>query len=385
MLSIYIVIGLLLAFFYAFLIGVYIEGWRRLEEWKRPSDFVGNTSICVLIPARDEARFIEACIHAVANQQYPQDLVEIIVIDDHSTDSTPDLVAALQKRYSHLQLLRLADVLPSHTKLNAYKKKAIELAIGRTEQTLIVTTDADCVMEPYWLASLASYYEAHEGVQLMAAPVCFVGEQTFFQRFQTLDFFGMIISTGASIRLKLGNMCNGANLCYTRAAFYEVGGFKGIDDIASGDDMLLMEKISKRFPAGVHFVKSLAATVYTYPQETVGDFVNQRLRWASKSTKYEDHRITWALGAVFLFNLSLPISLVGGLCGVKSLLILFAIQFLLKCVVDFLYLGSGCRFFQRNELMWLFLPAQPVHILYILIIGWWGNFATISWKGRRIK
>ncbi len=385
MLSFYIFMGLLLAFFYACLIITYIVGWHRLKEWKRTPDFVGSTSICVLIPARDEAMFIEACVHAVANQQYPKELLEIIVIDDHSTDSTPDLVEALQKRYPYLKLLRLEKLLPAHIRLNAYKKKAIELAIERTEQTLIVTTDADCVMEPNWLSTLASYYEANEHTQLMAAPVCFVGEQTFFQRFQTLDFFGMIISTGASIRLKLGSMCNGANLAYTREAFYAVGGFKGIDDIASGDDMLLMAKIAQKYPNGTHFVKSLGATVYTYPQETIGDFANQRLRWASKSTKYEDQRITWALGAVFLFNLSLPISLIGGLCGASSLLLLFAIQFLVKCVVDFLYLGSGCHFFQRKELMYLFLPCQPVHILYILIIGWWGNFGSFSWKGRQVK
>ena len=42
-------------------------------------------------------------------------------------------------------------------------------------------------------------------------------------------------------------MCNGANLAYERKAFFEVNGFTGIDHIASGDDMLLMQKIAQRF------------------------------------------------------------------------------------------------------------------------------------------
>ena len=64
-------------------------------------------------------------------------------------------------------------------------------------------------------------------------------------------------------------MCNGANLAYEKKAFYEVNGFTGIDNIASGDDMLLMHKIYKQYPERVLFLKSTDAIVQTKPMETL--------------------------------------------------------------------------------------------------------------------
>ena len=63
-------------------------------------------------------------------------------------------------------------------------------------------------------------------------------------------------------------MCNGANLAYEKNAFFEVYGFEGIDDIASGDDMLLMHKIQKISRIRLAFLKSTNAIVTTQPAET---------------------------------------------------------------------------------------------------------------------
>ena len=61
------------------------------------------------------------------------------------------------------------------------------------------------------------------------------------------------------------NMCNGANLAYEKKVFYEVGGFEGIDKIASGDDMLLMHKIQKIYPDKIGYLKSADVIVKTQP------------------------------------------------------------------------------------------------------------------------
>ena len=100
-------------------------------------------------------------------------------------------------------------------------------------------------------------------------------------------------------------MCNGANLAYTKKAFTEVGGFTGIDNIASGDDMLLMHKIYKLYPDKVMFLKSKDAIVQTAPVNSVKDFFNQRIRWASKADKYDDKRIFVVLLLVYVVNVLL--------------------------------------------------------------------------------
>ena len=109
--------------------------------------------------------------------------------------------------------------------------------------------------------------------------------------------------TGASVYKKFHSMCNGANLAYEKKVFLEVDGFTGIDNIASGDDMLLMHKIYNKYPGKVMFLKSANAIVRTKPMETLKEFFNQRIRWASKADKYTDKKIITVLMIVYLFNL----------------------------------------------------------------------------------
>ena len=175
---------------------------------------------------------------------------------------------------------------------NSYKKKAIETAIGLAKGSLIVTTDADCIVQPEWLKTIASYYE-NSGAVFIAAPVVYndpsPGDsffKKFFKIFQSLDFMTLQGITGASVYKKFHNMCNGANLAYEKKVFHEVGGFEGIDNIASGDDMLLMHKIQKLYPDKIKYLKSTNVIVQTQPAETVKEFINQRIRWASKADKY---------------------------------------------------------------------------------------------------
>ena len=369
---------------YIMLIFTYILGWRQLETYSLTEEKQVATSVAVIIPARNESEHISACLQSIFHQNYPTDLLEIIVIDDYSTDGTAQIVEEWCGKMEHLQLIRLADELPLSEKLNSYKKKAIEIAISKTKQQLIVTTDADCLMQPNWLCTLVSFYETYRP-KLMTAPVCFTKETTFFQLFQSLDFAGMMVATGASVHLNLSNMCNGANLTYERAVFEEVGGFRGIDDIASGDDMLLMHKVWKKYPKKVSFVKSYDATVFSYAQATIGDFAQQRIRWASKSTKYEDTRITFFLAAVYLLHISLLLNLVLSIFVSAAFVPILLISLFAKMLTDFIFLAVACQFFNRTELLWLFLPAQLVHIVYILVIGALGNFGSYEWKGRKVN
>jgi cellulose synthase/poly-beta-1,6-N-acetylglucosamine synthase-like glycosyltransferase len=179
-------------------------------------------------------------------------------------------------------------------------------------------------------------------------------------------------------------MCNGANLAYEKQAFYDVNGFEGIDYIASGDDMLLMLKLVKKYPHSLGFLKSNDAAVFTYPQHSVSEFFMQRSRWASKSAHYSDKRITAILVAAYLFNLLLVINIVGALFSGLILKLLFA-QVIIKLVTEFLLLGSVASFFKRKDLLSVFLPAQFMHIIYVLIVGITGTFAKQKWKGRVIR
>lgn len=379
----YIILTVGLSLFYVLIISIYLYGWKKVLIWEIPKYFKPKTKISILIPARNEAENILKCLDSILNQNYPKELFEVIVLDDFSTDNTVSLVLG-KSNISNIKLLKLADFL-NEKDTQSFKKKAIEIGIRHSNGELILTTDADCKVPGNWLNYIASFYEKKE-VKFIAAPVNFYGEKSIFERFQSLDFMGMMCVTGAGIRLQLGNMCNGANLAYEKSAFYEVGGFEGINQIASGDDMLLMQKIAKEYPSKIGFLKNRKATVLTEAKPTIQSFLSQRIRWASKSTSYKEWRVTFILGMVFLFcsNIVFSLFLIPflGIFAVKF----FAGQMLLKLIVDFIFLGKMADFFNRKDLMKVYFSSQFLHVIYIVVVGILGNLVKkYEWKGRRVS
>ncbi|MEZ5021977.1 MAG: glycosyltransferase [Chitinophagales bacterium] len=338
--------------------------------------------ITVVIPAKDEVLNIGLAIESILAQNYPNELFEIIVVNDHSTDDTAKVVENFVQ--NNVRLINLEDI-PLKTGEVAFKKRAIEEAIKISKGEIIVTTDADCQHHKNWLKTLSNAFDQKKA-NIISGPVLFNFNNSLFQRFQALDFLGMIGITAASIEVGMFNLANGANLAFRKAVFNEVGGYSGIDQQASGDDMLLIYKFSRVDASKVLFLKSKEAIVYTHPASNLNEFVQQRLRWTSKSFGYQDHRITLILAFVYLVNVLLIVSL---FCGVLSwdinYIFCFMAQFALMSIVDFMFLNKVATFFERKTLLKVFVPSQFLHVIYIIIIGLLGNVIKYNWKGRKLK
>ncbi len=160
--------------------------------------------------------------------------------------------------------------------------------------------------------ALFDAYIQETAVVFVAAPVQFENTGSFMALFQVLDFMSLQGITAAAVGAGAHSMCNGANLAYQKKAYYEVGQFAGIDQIASGDDMLLMQKMRKAFPGKLGFLFHQDAIVSTLPMPNWKQFINQRIRWASKGTHYQDKSIFWVLLLVYLMNLSLLVLFIVG-------------------------------------------------------------------------
>jgi len=382
-------ITLLLLVPYVILIIYYRQSWLQLKEYNVAGEKVpGNTTlISVIIPARNEEKNIGRCIESIIKQTYPADLFEVLIVDDYSVDSTAAIVNSFNKK--NISLIKLSDY-TENVKLNSYKKKAIETAIGLAKGNLIVTTDADCIVKPEWLKTIASYYEESRLV-FIAAPVAYSDTfraesvfQKFFKIFQSLDFMTLQGITGASVFKKIHNMCNGANLAYEKKVFYDVNGFEGIDNIASGDDMLLMHKIQKRYPGKIGYLKSANVIVQTQQSETIKEFFNQRIRWASKADRYPDIKITAVLFLVYFFNVWIVFIAVYSFFHLKYFYLLMLL-FTVKTTVELFFLIPVSRFFGKQKLLWWFILSEPFHIIYTLIAGWLGKFGSYTWKERKVK
>lgn len=373
--------GAFLFLVYASCLVFYRQAWLDMPLFEPDKSFHPKTFISVIIPARNEEDNIGALLRTLLDQDYPTERFEVIVVDDHSTDRTPDVVRSSGD--PRIRLITLADHLSPGERLNAYKKKAIDTAISQSRGDLIVTTDADCLVEPRWLRLLSSCYEERQPV-FIAAPVAYMDETSFLKVFQSLDFMTLQGITGASVYKKFHTMCNGANLAYSKSVFNEVGGFRNIDSIASGDDMLLMHKMYKKYPDRIAFLKNPDAIVRTAPMPTWKSFFNQRIRWASKADKYDDKRIIAVLALVYLWNVWF---LVAGVAAffVRGLWLTWLIFLVIKTIVELWYLEPVAVFFSKKNLLWKFPLAQPVHIAYTIIAGWLGKFGSYQWKGRQVK
>jgi cellulose synthase/poly-beta-1,6-N-acetylglucosamine synthase-like glycosyltransferase len=232
---------------------------------------------------------------------------------------------------------------------------------------------------------MVSFFEQNRA-QMIAGPVNFYQEKNALERFQSLDFLGMILLTGAGLHSGLLRMGNGANLAYTRAAYEAVGGFSGVDHLASGDDLFLMHKVEGQFPGQVRFLKALEATVYTLPMPSWRAFIQQRLRWGTKNASYREWQITAVLGLVFgvcwgilLLAFCLP-------WAVSTLGLSLAILLFSKILADYALLRQAALFFRREDLLRSFVYAQVLHIVYIAVIGLLANVVKrYEWKGRRVR
>jgi poly-beta-1,6-N-acetyl-D-glucosamine synthase len=368
-----IVVCIFLFVLYAFAILNYWLEWKAIPLYK-PGSEKSSIKISVIVPARNEEENIYRLLHALSEQQYPKELYEIIVVDDHSTDAT----AAIVRKFTNVKLIQLIE-----DGINSYKKKAIETGIATATGELIVTTDADCIPPKEWLQTIAAFKKENRSV-FIAAPVVLDCNSSVVQLFQAMDFMILQGITGASVHKSIHSMCNGANLAYERKVFYEVNGFSGVDHIASGDDMLLMHKIWKQYPESVHYLKSKDAIVSTQPMKTWKAFFNQRIRWASKAKKYDDKRIIAVLLLVYLFNLSfLALGIAGFFCYQYWLYL--GGLWVAKTLIELPFFLSVSHFFNKQWAVKFFFFFQPLHILYTIISGLFGQFGKYEWKGRKVK
>lgn len=360
---------------YGGLILFYAYHWRRLPLYL-PGEAAPHTFLSVVVAARNEEEALPLLLQKLQGQSYPQELFEVIIVDDFSTDATARVVAPyLTERVRLIQ--------PGTEAAHSSKKKAIEAGVTTAKGDLIVITDADCLPPPRWLESMASFYSEQNPV-FIAAPVKFLHDHSLLQVFQATDFMVLQGITAASTAANFHTMCNGANLAYTGTAFKEVNGFSGIDAVASGDDMLLMYKIWKKHPDRVRYLKSEEAVMATEPMKTWRQFYNQRKRWASKTMHYDDYRITATLALVYLVNVLFVVLLVATLLNPSYWKLVLG-YLVVKTGIEFPFVAAVARFYGEQSLLKYFPLLQPLHIGYTVSVGFLSQLGKYEWKGRQTK
>lgn len=354
---------------YALFIGAHTWGWYRVARRKAPQ--AATNSVALIVPARNEAHAVQLNLPQWRALTYPG--LQLVLVDDHSDDAT----------LRHLQAAAPPALVI--TAEGTGKKAALHTGIRASNSRWMVTTDADCrPAHPDWLQSLLGY--ASPEAVCLVGPLRKTHGGTLFEKIQALESAGLVGLAGGAIGLGAPTLANGANLAFRRDAFEVVGGYQGIDQVASGDDELLVHKLAQGFgPRSIRFVADPLAIVDTPAEQRWTDLHRQRIRWVSKSRAYTNPFIRWGQMLAYVAYLSLLL-LTLRLAWAPESWPWAALAWGTKLLAELSLLYPATRLLGQRYLLWLLPFYQLPYLLYVLYIGIAGSLAkTYQWKGRRVR
>jgi cellulose synthase/poly-beta-1,6-N-acetylglucosamine synthase-like glycosyltransferase len=371
---------ILLLLFYSYFLSGILRGLKTLiaECYNGKDTFIPDEYISIIIPFRNESLNILESLSSIEKQEYPKDRFEVIFVNDFSDDDSLELISRADKSLN----IKIISVPEDYSKYQ-HKKRAIRLGIENSKGSIIVTTDADCTHSSKWLRTLVGQFDNETG--FVSGPVEFTEESTLFSRMQKLEFAGLVLTGAGLIGIKEPLICNAANIAYRKKVFDDISGFSYKHSLSSGDDELLMQKIKQETSYKIKFSMNKEAIVKTASSGSLYQFYQQRKRWASKGLFYSNHFLILKLILIFLFYLSFPLQLVLGIIYNPLFLISMIVCFSIKAIIEFLILKTGTENLFNISILRPFIPAEILHIPYILIAGISGALGNYIWKERKIK
>ncbi len=350
--------------------------WNKTE----PDKNFGLNSypfISVIIIGRNEENNLLSCIDSIANNNYPKTLFEIIYIDDYSTDKSLKILNDV--KYKNFSFYELKDFLDEEN-INNYKKKAVEIAVSKAQGEIILQTDADTFVGKDWILSHAMKYEDKNN-RFVTGPVFFKSDNSTLQQFQKYDLLTTMGVTCAGINSGLHYMANGANMSFRKEVYSSP-----TPDFASGDDMFLVQTISKNYPDSISFLKNLDGVVYTFPEKTLSDFIRQRLRWATKTKGYDSLAMKSVIILIFLMNFIVLSNILLILFWGYNQIYFTLFLLIFKLLVDILFIKSVAKFFEEKINYLSLILSLLRYPFYIVFIGTLSLFVSkYKWKSRAVR
>ena len=371
---VYWIIAFALVILYLIWIGLFYYGWVRT-----PGCFASpgkaKTHVSIIVPVRNEESDISILLDDLTGQDYPQNMIEIIVADDHSSDLTSVIVKDFIKGHDNIRYIKLENDREG-------KKQAFLAGFSAASFSFILTTDADCRPSARWVRSMVECFE-RSGADLIAGPVLIKPGGGFFNRFQRLEFISLLGSTAGSLNTGNPVMCSAANMGFRKESFAKVRDHYN-ENVSSGDDVFMLQAMHKGGLGKLLFLKNRDAVVITKSHSGLRAFINQRKRWASKSRHYKSGASVFTSFLVFLIHFYALLCLLSAVFSWWFLMIA-AFIFISKSIIDFPFLYSVAGYYGERRLMWYFPAIQVIYFFYISFTVITAFTLVSDWKGRMVK
>jgi cellulose synthase/poly-beta-1,6-N-acetylglucosamine synthase-like glycosyltransferase len=347
-------------------------------------------SASIIICARNEEKNIGNLLDALMAQDYPMSQIEVIVADDQSTDVTATILCEYSRRYPQIRHFcvegREQSVSP--------KKNALTQAIDLATHEIILLTDADCLPTKHWVSSHLNVYSSEPLVDMVVgfSQTNCPDDPSVVQKFEYIDFMILMFAAQGAVQSGKPFSCSGQNLSYKKESFTKAGGFVGIENNISGDDLLLMQRFVSSGMI-VSFANERDAYTTTQPANSWRDLCNQRARWASnlKAMRSINHRFYIYLLSCFVcmsllpmfFVLSLLLFTFSGGIHTTAIVALTA-MLVIKYATEYSFVQFAMNLYQRTEKdikyypLWLLICP-----IYTIVVTTKGIFSAFQWKDRR--
>lgn len=359
-LSLVIVLYALLLIYFTFI-------WKKESQRFHRGDLM---KVSVVIPFRNEEKQLAFLLQSLDKIDYPKELLDFIFVNDHSDDASLNVLEAELAFFSFKhQVISLSEE-------QLGKKEALIEGISSSQAEIIITTDADCSVPENWIKQMQLPF-ADPAIQLVSGSVVF-GTYNLLSKVFQMEFATLIGVGGVSIKLGRHTMANGANLAFRRDIFLSLNPFEDNLYIPTGDDVFLLQKIASRYPKAIYFQK--LTVVITKAPEGLREFVNQRIRWASKWKASSDRKNKVPALVVWTFHLVYLIGLFFFIKEQQNAAFILAVAG--KAFAEYLFIKSILKDQQQKAPLLPFCFLQFFYSIYVVLFGLLANFAMYRWKGR---
>lgn len=327
-------------------------------------------NVTVLVCARDEENNIEHCLASLIKLNYPTDKLQILIVDDKSTDRTPQILEAWQKKMTNLSVLRTGEEIGNlQGKVNALAQ-GMDAATGE----FVMITDADSTVDPDWVKSYLSYYEGDTG---MVASITLLSINSLFDGIQSIDWSYLLGMASASANIGVPLSVIGNNISIRRAAYESVGGYREIP-FSITEDYALFQAIWHKAPWKVKFPIQSELTVVSAPTPDFKSWWRQKHRWVKGGQSLK------AIGYLIF-----GIGLVGNLAMLTALFILplwpALLVIAIKWAADLLIIMPVLARTKMERLLTYFPLYELYLALFVFSMPAMIMQKNVKWKGRVYK
>jgi cellulose synthase/poly-beta-1,6-N-acetylglucosamine synthase-like glycosyltransferase len=225
----------------------------------------------VIVAARNEEDKIIDCLKALDEMEFPEGKLEIIIVNDNSTDSTGKIIDEFIADKS-----KFKTIIPAGKIANLKgKTNALAHALKIAKGEIILTTDADCTPPKLWAKTIVSYFQKDVAVVLGFTTQ---SGNTPFYVMQAMDFLYLQTVASGGANFKKPTSCIGNNMAYRKSAYEEVGGYESIS-FSITEDMKLMNSINELQKYKVIYPFDKDALMVSKPLNTYKEIFWQKKRW----------------------------------------------------------------------------------------------------------